>query len=86
MDNYVRVHPALEEEAMADFKDGDGETWSHVIKDKHSGPMFFGDFERFDFEEFSIQIGGICRMFTWPQARELGETIIALADKYEGKE
>ena len=85
MDNYVRVHPALEEEAMADFKDGDGETWSHVIKDKHSGPMFFGDFEKFDFVTFALQIGGVCREFTWSQAEELGETIIALVKKHRGK-
>ena len=76
---------------MADFKDCDGETWSHVIKDKHSGPMFFGDFDTdnggdFDFEYLRLQIEKAYRVFTWPQAREFAETIIALADKHEEEE
>jgi len=85
MGKYVKVHPKLEGEALADFKDDDDEIWSHVIKDRHNRPVFLGDYEKFDFEEFSLQIDSMCRMFTWAQARELGETIIALADKYEGR-
>jgi len=88
MGKYVKVHPTVDvkKEAIADFKDDDDEIWSYVIKDKYSSPVFLGDFEKFDFEEFSIQIGRACRMFTWAQARELGETIIELADKHEKKE
>ena len=89
---YVKVHPALAEKpATDDFEDGDANYWSHVIEDKDGDSVFFGDFDRdsdadFDFEYFWLQIEEAHCVFTWPQARELGETIIALADKHEGKE
>ena len=88
MGKYVKVHPALvEKPETKDFEDGD-DTWSHVIKDKDGGSVFFGDFspggsEDFDFGLFRLFLGVAYRVFTWPQARELGETIIALADKHE---
>ena len=92
MGKYVKVHPALikEKPATEDFEDGDANYWSHVIEDKDGDSVFFGDFDTddggdFDFKYFRLQIEKAYRVFTWPQARELGETIIALADKHEGK-
>ena len=92
MGRYVKVHPALikEKPATEDFEDGDANYWSHVIEDKDGDEVFFGDFgaidgSDFDFDFFRLTVGEIYRVFTWAQARELGETIIALADKYEGR-
>jgi len=92
MGKYVKVHPNVGRQPVADnFKDKEDATWSHVIKDGVGDPVFFGDFdtddgEDFDFDLFRLQIGEAYRALTWAEARELGETIIALADKYEGKE
>ena len=88
---YVKVNPALiEKPATDDFEDEDVNYWSHAIKDKDGDSVFFGDFDSvsdadFDFEYFRLQIEKTYRVFTWAQARELGETIIALADKHEEK-
>ena len=89
---YVKVHPALvEKPATADFEDTDDNYWSYVIEDKDGDSVFFGDFESDDSEDFvfgyfRLQIEKAYRVFTWAQAREFAETIIALADKHEGKE
>ena len=88
---YVKVHPNVEgPPPPADFKDREDATWSHVIKDGIGDPVFFGDFDTddgadFDFDLFRFQIGEAYQALTWAEARELGETIIALADKHEGK-
>jgi len=90
MGKYVKVHPRLEGGVTpVDFNDGT-EIWSHVIVDRFESRMFFGDYgsvPHFDFIYFRLQLPGGegFRTFTWAQARELGETIIALADKHEGK-
>ena len=87
---YVKVHPAVEKNAAtADFENED-DTWSHVIEDKDGDQVFFGDFDAdngadFDFEYFRLQIEEAYRVFTWAQAREFAETIIALANKHEEK-
>ena len=92
MGKYVKVHPALiEKPATDDFKN-ENKIWSHVIRDGGGNGVFFGDYDYnpvdFDFDRFRLQIGDEngYRAFSWPQARELGETIVALANKYEGKE
>ena len=87
---YVKVHPALEEKpAMEDFENGERQ-WSHLIRDADGdrllfGDFYFGDCVDFDFNWFRLQVGGESGYlkFTWPQARKLGETIIALANKHE---
>ena len=91
MGRYVKVNPALvEKPEMDDFEDGDANYWSQVIEDKDGDSVFFGDFDTddggdFDFEYFRLQIEEAYRVFTWAQAREFAETIIALADKHEEK-
>jgi len=89
MDKYVKVHPRLEGGITpADFSDGT-EVWSHMIVDRFQGRLFFGDYgsiPHFDFTYFRLQLPGGegFRTFTWPQARELGETILQLAKQHEG--
>ena len=91
MGKYVKVHPNVKgQSAPEDFKDKEDATWSHVIKDLNGNSVFFGDFDTddggdFDFDLFRLQIGDAYQALTWAEARELGETIIALADKYEGR-
>ena len=91
---YVKIHPALER--TEDFEDED-KRWSHLIRDADGNRILFGDYyysgADFDFDWFRLQFGGEIgylphhfTKFTWAQARELGETIVALADKHEGKE
>ena len=88
---YVKVHPALTEKpATDDFENGSA-TWSYVIKDANGDRVLFGDYSYnvnvFDLNFLRLRLVGQSnyRVFTWAQARELGETIIALADKYEGR-
>jgi len=87
---YVKIHPALER--TEDFEDGNA-TWSHVIKDITGDRVLFGDYRYINVSVFDLDYLRLrlpdqsnYRMFTWAQARELGETIIALADKHEEKE
>ena len=90
MGKYVKVHPNMEgQPAPEDFESG-GNTWSHVIEDQTGDPVFFGliDFgSKGNLEEiyfaFSAPSASGHRFFTWAQAREFAETIIALADKHE---
>ena len=89
---YIRVHPALVEKPEAeDFEDGNTLYWSHVTEDRNGNSVFFGDYgtidgSGFDFDLFRLKIGATDRIFTWAQTRELGETLVNLADKHEHKE
>jgi len=89
MDKHVKMNPVLMEKSTNDFIDENGNCWSHVIKDEDGDCVFFGDYmtgnyEDAGFDRFRFQIDGVLRRFSWAQVRELGETIIALADKYAG--
>ena len=93
MGKYVKVHPNVGGQPVADdFKDTCG-TWSHVIEDEDGDRVLFGahdcdDDGYFEFDSFRLRVRDAngFRVFTWTQARELGETIIALADKHEEEE
>ena len=91
MGKYVMVHPALKETvATTDFENGN-EKWSHAIKDKDGDRVLFGSYDfdpvDFTFNRFRLRVRSKdgFRVFTWDQAREFAETIIALADKHEEK-
>ena len=93
MGKYVKEHPALAEKpATEDFKNGNA-TWSYVIRDLNGDRVLFGDYRYADAGVFDLNYLRLrlpdqsnYRMFTWAQAREFAETIVALADKHKKKE
>jgi len=95
MGEFIGVNPTLEGyPAQKEFQESDGSIWTHALVDENGTTIFFGDYAGaeeddvvFSFCEFKFAIakGSLARL-TWAQARELGETIVALADKHEGKE